>query len=358
VSGVTVAVARQRDALREAGTAVTLVGPHGDVDIAEPDVQVPGAPRGYRVAVFGPRLGGRLRERGVTSLHAHSFFGASGAALSIARAQRLPYLVTLHTRLDEYAHYTGIVAPLAKMLLDPYVGAVVASADIVVAPCQELADELRAGARAVRVVAAPIDLALARGDRGRGRSRAGVGASTPLLLSVSRLAREKRVLDLVAMLASATRRDAVLAFAGDGPLARELIARAGALGVGERVRLLGQLDVSALADAFAAADLVVSASRSETQGLALCEAAAAGCAIVAPRRGGYAEVLDGAAGVFPEVAPEPEVLAREVDRLLDDRALRGSLAHEARDRALAAWSPSAVARALLGAHEDARRMRE
>ena len=120
-------------------SGVTVVGPHGDVDIAEPDVQVPGAPTGYRVALFGPRLGARLREGRVELVHAHSVFGASGAALSVARGLGIPFVVTLHTRLDEYVHYAKVVAPLAKVLLDPYVAAVLASADGVVAPCAELA---------------------------------------------------------------------------------------------------------------------------------------------------------------------------------------------------------------------------
>jgi len=359
VSGVTVAVKRQRDALRGSGDAVTVVGPHGDVDIAEPDVQVPGAPSGYRVALFGPRLGARLRERGVEIVHAHSVFGASGAALSVARGLGIPFVVTLHTRLDEYVHYAKVAAPLAKVLLDPYVAAVLASADGVVAPCAELAEELRGRVRSLSVVGAPTDATLAAGDRDRGRSRVGVTAGEPLLLSISRLAHEKRVVDLVDALRALDRADAVLAFAGAGPLEREILDRATAIGVRDRVRLLGQLDTAALADAIAAADVVVSASRSETQGLALCEAAAAGKAIVAPRRGGYAEVLgDGLGGVFPMPAPTVTDLAAAVARVLDDATLRDGLGREARRRAEGAWSPAVVAGALRRAYDDARRMRE
>ncbi|MBI3522560.1 MAG: glycosyltransferase [Chloroflexi bacterium] len=358
VSGVTVAVKRQRDALRANGDEVTVVGPHGDVDIAQPDLHVPGAPAGYRIAMFAPGLGARLASRGVTSLHAHSVFGASGAALTIARARGLPFLLTLHTRLDEYVHYAKVAAPLAKMLLDPYLDAVLGSADLVVAPCAELADEIHDRARAVEVVAAPIEPLLAAGDARRGRDAAGVADGVPLLLSISRLALEKRVGDLLELLASLRRRDAVLAYAGAGPLREELGARVGALGLTDRVRFLGQLDSAALADALAAADLVVSASRSETQGLALCEAAAAGRAVVAPRRGGYSEILDGGAGLFPSATPAPQELAACVDELLDDDARRTALAKEASTRALAAWSPDAVAVALRGAHERARRMRE
>jgi len=356
VSGVTVAVRRQRDALRAAGTPVTVVGPHGDVDLAEPDFHFPGSPPGYRVALFRPRLAPRLRSRGVDLLHAHSVFGASWAALAAARSLRAPFVVTVHTRFDEYVHYARAAAPLVKNILQPYTGAVVAATDLVIAPCEELAAELRAAgdARAVRVVAAPVDQALAVGDAARGRTRLGVSEGVPVLLSISRLAVEKRAVDLVAVLRALGRSDAILAYAGAGPLEAELRAAASRAGVADRVRFLGQLETPALADALAAAAIVVSASRSETQGLALCEAAAAGRAIVAPARGGYAEVLgDGQGGLFPGAAPAAEALAGAVDRLLGDAALRARLAAEARRRAVAAWSPDAVAAALRAAYDAA-----
>jgi 1,2-diacylglycerol 3-alpha-glucosyltransferase len=361
VSGVTVAVRRQRDALREAGERVTVVGPHGDVDIAEPDIHVPGAPPGHRLALFGPRLPLKLRSLRVELLHAHSVFGSSWAALAAARSLRVPFVVTVHTRFDEYAHYAGLAAPLARTLVGPYTGAVVAAADLAIAPSEELCAELRAAgdAKAVRVVPAPIDGTLTRGDAGRGRERLGVPSGVPLLLSASRLALEKRVVDLIAVLRASGRADSVLVFAGSGPLEADLRMAARDAGLEARVVFAGQLGLSALADAFAAADLVVSASRSETQGLALCEAAAAGRVVVAPDRGGYAEILGhDIAGLFPSRAPSAEELSGCVDRLLDDAALRGRMGAEAARRADAVWSGPAVAVSLRDAYAAAARVTE
>jgi len=356
VSGVTVAVRRQRDALRAAGVAVTVVGPHGDVDIAEPDIHMPGTPAGHRLALFGPRLPQTLRSLRVELLHAHSVFGASWAALAAARSLRVPFVVTVHTRFGEYAHYAGLAAPLARTLVGPYTGAVVAAADLAIAPNEELAGELRAAgdARAVRVVPAPIDATLAYGDAARGRERLRVPVGVPLLLSASRLAVEKRALDLIEMLGASARRDSVLVFAGSGPLEADLRDAARDAGLETRVVFAGQLGLAALADAFAAADLVVSASRSETQGLALCEAAAAGRAVVAPDRGGYAEVLrHGEGGLFPSRAPSAEELAGCVDLLLGDEERRMRMGAEAARRAEAAWSPRAIAASLREAYADA-----
>ena len=206
---------------------------------------------------------------------------------------------------------------------------------------------------------APIDPTLTRGDAARGRALLRVRPEVPLLLSASRLAVEKRVLDLIAMLGACARRDTVLAFAGTGPLEAELRAAARDAGLADRVVFAGQLGLDALADAFAAADIVVSASRSETQGLALCEAAAAGRVVVAPDRGGYAEVLEhGAGGSFPSRDPSPAELASCVDGLVADSEVRGRLAAEAARRADAAWSARAVAASLRGAYAAAASVRE
>ncbi len=360
VSGVTVAVQAQRDALTAGGSVVTVVGPRGEVDLPQPDMQVPGAPPGYRVALFGPRLPAALRARGVTMVHAHSVFGASWAALSAARALRVPLVVTVHTRFEEYAHYTRAVAPLARALLTPYLGAVTAAADVVIAPSRAFAEEIAAAhlPRSLRVVPAPVDPAFGGGDAARGRAALGVRPGVPLLLSVSRLAKEKRVLDLVEMLAASAHPDAVLAFAGRGPLEGEIASLAQRAGVAGRVRLAGQLEQAALADALAAADVVVSASRSETQGLALCEAAVAGRALLAPDRGGYAEVLcHGEGGLFPSAAPSASELAESLDTLLGNARRRSSVAAVARERARA-WSPSVVAEGLCAAYAEAALMRE
>ena len=162
------------------------------------------------------------------------------------------------------------------------------------------------------------------------------------------------MLDLIALLPASARRDSVLVFAGSGPLEADLRTCARDAGVESRVVFAGQLGVDGLADAFAAADVVVSASRSETQGLALCEAAAAGRVVVAPDRGGYAEVLGHeAGGLFPSRAPSAVELAGCVDVLLDDADRRRRIEREAARRADLAWSAPTVAAALRDAYTAA-----
>ena len=70
--------------------------------------------------------------------------------------------------------------------------------------------------------------------------------------------------------------------AGEGPAMPALKAQVGALGLHGAVHFIGYLDRSReLPDCYAAADVFVFASRTETQGLVLLEAMAAGLPVVA-----------------------------------------------------------------------------
>jgi glycosyltransferase involved in cell wall biosynthesis len=128
-------------------------------------------------------------------------------------------------------------------------------------------------------------------------------------------------------------------------------------GLGERVSFPGPRTGAELDRSYAAADLLVHASRAETYGLVVTEALARGLPVVATEVGGLAEALgEGAAGTRPGflVAPEdPEALAEALRAWLCDADLRAWLRSAAGERreSLPRWSDtaSAVARVLAEA---------
>ncbi len=118
------------------------------------------------------------------------------------------------------------------------------------------------------------------------RSRLSAGeVDRPLLLYVGRLSAEKEVARIRVLLDEipTTR----LAIVGDGPARADLEQHF----AGRDVVFTGYLKGQELASAFASADLFVFPSRTETLGLVLLEAMAAGCAAIAPRSGGITDVI-------------------------------------------------------------------
>ena len=121
--------------------------------------------------------------------------------------------------------------------------------------------------------------------------RACLAPSGPLLVYAGRLSPEARHLVLPEVLA-ALPDSYSLAIAGSGISAAALARRARALGVAERVHMLGHLgDREALAALLATADCFVHSNANEPFGLAPLEAASAGCRVVIPNRAGAEDVL-------------------------------------------------------------------
>jgi glycosyltransferase involved in cell wall biosynthesis len=153
--------------------------------------------------------------------------------------------------------------------------------------------------------------------RERGRALLGATDESFVVGCAARLSEEKDhagLLDAFAELAVREPR-AILACAGDGPLAEPLRARSAAAGLEDRVRWLGTLDD--MPTFYAALDVCVLNSTREGLPLSLLEAMAFGVPIVATDVGGVGELLEGDAGVL--VPPsQPSVLATELASLAND----------------------------------------
>jgi glycosyltransferase involved in cell wall biosynthesis len=173
----------------------------------------------------------------------------------------------------------------------------------------------------------------------------------PTLLNVARQYRRKDTRTLLAALPAVLRGHpgATLRVVGGGPELPALRRQAAALGVGDRVRFLGETaDDEAVRREYRRADLFCLPSRQEGFGIALLEAMAAGTPIVAADAGAIPEVApDGEAALL--VPPgDPAALAAAVRRVLEDGALRRRLRRAGRER-VRRYSWPMVARRFLAA---------
>jgi glycosyltransferase involved in cell wall biosynthesis len=169
----------------------------------------------------------------------------------------------------------------------------------------------------------------------------------PVALVVARLDRQKGHRHLLA--AARDVPDAVFVLAGDGPERPALEGAASQLGVGDRVRFLGERDD--VAELLAACDLFVLPSLYEGLPISVLEAMAARRAVVATAIGGTDEaVVDGQTGLLVPPA-DPASLAAAIRRVLADAELRSRLGEAGRARVAERFSAQAMVRRVMDVYE-------
>ena len=118
---------------------------------------------------------------------------------------------------------------------------------------------------------------------------------------------------------------------GDEEEMRRLAKEIEGDGLEKRVQLMGYR--SDLGTEYARADMLLITSRMETFGRVAVEAMLAGCPVVSSDAGALPEiVLDGETGLVYR-SGEPEHLARQIRKLIDDPALRNAMINRAREYA-------------------------
>ena len=178
-----------------------------------------------------------------------------------------------------------------------------------------------------------------RVDRNAARSSWGASAATTVVLFCAKLQPWKRPLDLRQAFARANFQDALLIFAGDGPLRGELQEQAAALGVADRVRFLGFVNQTQLPALYTGADLMVLPSRYDAFGVVVNEAMLCGCPVVASDRVGAArDLIAPVAPGFIYPCGDVAALTAILQRALSDRRGLAALAEAARLR-MKTWSP-------------------
>ena len=165
------------------------------------------------------------------------------------------------------------------------------------------------------------------------------GADTAVILFCAKLQPWKRPLDLLRAFAKANLSNALLVFAGEGPLRSQLESEAAALGVASRVRFLGFVNQSQLPAIYTAADLMVLPSVYDAFGVVVNEAMLCGCPVVASDKVGAAPDLVAPVNsnfIFP--CGDVAALAGVLQDALADRARLSEFGRIALKR-MESWSP-------------------
>jgi 1,2-diacylglycerol 3-alpha-glucosyltransferase len=323
VNGVSTSIRTFRDDLYAEGASAPLIAPNYEsvstestaLDIERDVVRVPSKPvprdpedRRMHWRKLVSAIDAEV-TRGVDLIHVQTPFLAHYAGVRAAKRHGLPIVETYHTFFEEYLHHYLPLMPRAmgRGIARAFTRAQCRDVDMLIAPSLPMREALNEYGVQTRIEVLPTGLpeaSLRLGDGARFRAKYGIPPDRPVLLYVGRVAFEKSIDFLIDMFArvSAARPDALLIIAGEGPARDSLRSNVTDRGLAASVRFIGYLDRSTeLLDCYAAGDVFVFASRTETQGLVLLEAMAQGTPVVSTAELGTRSILTPASGAL--VAP-------------------------------------------------------
>ncbi len=248
----------------------------------------------------------------------------------LARTRGVPLVASYHTHLPKYLeHYgMGMFEPLLWELLKAAHNQAALNLCTSTAMVEELSQH---GIQHTALWQRGVDTDLFRPEWRNPAMRSkltGVhGDSDSLLLYVGRLSAEKQIERIRPVLDALPQ--ARLALVGDGPHRQQLEK----VFAGSATTFVGYLGGEDLASAYASADAFLFPSSTETLGLVLLEAMAAGCPVVGANRGGIPDIVtDGVNGCLYD-PDSPASLTAATERLLASTEQRQALRLAARAEA-------------------------
>lgn len=338
INGVVTSIELFRRELERLGHTVLVVAPTpkqpSDTDciVRMPSVKFAFQPEMRLASPYSIEAMRAVKAMDLDVIHSHDPFAIGLFGLAVAKRYRIPYVHTYHTMYPEYVHYiweTRFTKELAARLSRDFCN----RCDAVIAPSTKIEHALREWGfnGLMRVIPTGVDTTefspAPAGDIAALRTGLGVAPDERMLLFMGRLGKEKSIDLLVRALPHLHTESVRLVIAGNGPYRPELESLIAQLHVTDKVTFAGYLDRARVALAYQAADMFVFASTSETQGLVISEAMAAGLPIVAVADLAIADMVrNGVNGTL--VRPDEGWMASAIDQLLADDDLRRRMAAE------------------------------
>jgi glycosyltransferase involved in cell wall biosynthesis len=291
-----------------------------------------------KMALPRPAIGSALEQFQPDIIHVVNPAVLGLAGIFYSKMLKIPLVASYHTHLPQYLQHYGL-GMLEGFLWELLKGAHNQAALNLCTSTVMMRELTGHGIERVKVWQRGVDTELFHPDLASLEMRSRLSQNhpdSPLLLYVGRLSAEKEIERIKPILKAIP--DARLALVGDGPHRQELENHF----ADTPTHFVGYLMGQELGSAFASADAFIFPSRTETLGLVLLEAMAAGCPVVAARSGGIPDIVtDGLNGYLFDPTADVQDAINATVRLLEHKQEREVIRHNAR-REAEKWGWSAA----------------
>jgi 1,2-diacylglycerol 3-alpha-glucosyltransferase len=272
---------------------------------------------------------GRDRVPGLDIVHTHSPFTMGFFGWRVAKFQKVPRVSTFHTLLSEYV---GYVSRLGKIILKPvtweFCRTFYNRHRKLIAPSMTLKKILQEHKirKPIETIPNGIDTNFFRPlDKKMARKKLGIEDGR-IFLSLGRLGHEKSI-DIV--IKAFKNIDAKLLIVGRGPAKQKLEKLTRKLDLQKKVVFTGFIQENLKPLYYSAADALIIASKSETQGLVVVEAIACGTPVIGAGSGAIPEIITHGKNGYIFEPGDVEDLAEKIEmfepsRRMNKNALRTS----------------------------------
>ena len=342
-NGVVSSIEIFRKALEKAGHTFFIFAPKvGDYKDENPrvyrfpSITLPTHPD-YPIAIpYFPGLTDLVKSLRLDIIHAQHIFTICGTGMRLAHRLKIPFVHTEHTLIAEYAHYMPLLHSSTRSYLIWRVRAFCNRSDRVIAPSPAMKQTLEEYGVEVPINVNPTGIDIdkyARVDDRAARERWQIDEHAKILMYVGRIAEEKNIGLLLKIFAHLGKtRNVHLLMVGSGPQEARYKTLINSLGLEKKVTWTGMLPHPEVIKLFGIAHVFLFPSVTDTQGIVVAEALAAGAPVVAANKMGPTAVIEDGKNGFLVPARSRAFIDR-VETLLDNEKLWHRLSAAARIRA-------------------------
>lgn len=305
VGGVARSVATFKEDLLQLGHRVLVIAPTFPNDYNDTDKDVHRVPaiQNFNGSDFSVRIrlpfiiDNHINDFKPDLIHSHHPYLLGDAALRAAYRRNLPIVFTHHTLYEKYTHYVPLASKVMKQLAIHLSSEYAKLCTQVIAPSESIAGIIadRGVKTPIKVIPTGVDSNYFRSGNGDDfRKRHAIPLNVPVIGHIGRLAPEKNLEYLSRAVIEALNKISVNArflVVGSGPSENPIQKLFKDKGISERLVMVGNQCGHDLVNAYHAMNIFVFSSKSETQGMVLVEAMAAGIPVIALDAPGAREVV-------------------------------------------------------------------